>query len=53
MKHKFKVTNWVDETEVPEAAKDGSYIHGLFLQGAAWKKGTGFEEGHLTDMVPM
>lgn len=46
------VTNIKDPAEVPEAATSGAYVHGFFVQGAAWEAGRGTEQGNLQDMVP-
>lgn len=46
------VTNERDPTNIPEAASNGSFTHGFFLQGAAWELGRGGEQGQLADMVP-
>lgn len=31
------------------AATDGAYIHGLYLEGAAWELGGEGQEGYLID----
>lgn len=49
---KTDVTNVVDPKEITAAAENGCYIHGFFLQGAAWEKGRGNEQGNLMDMIP-
>lgn len=46
------VTNIKDPLEVPEAAPTGAYIHGFYVQGAAWEAGRGTEQGNLMDMIP-
>lgn len=46
------VTNWRSKEEVPGPAEDGKYIHGFFMQGAAWENGRGAEEGNLMEMIP-
>lgn len=33
------VTDMWDASEVKEYAKDGTYIHGLFIEGARWPRG--------------
>ena len=48
---KSDVTNVRDPKEIPEVAEDGAYVHGFFLEGAAWELGRGSEQGYLTDMV--
>jgi len=49
---KTDVTNERDPTNVAEAAANGSFVHGFFLQGACWELGRGAEQGQLADMVP-
>lgn len=49
---KTTVTNVVNHAEITEPAENGAYIHGFFLQGAAWEMGRGQEQGNLTEMVP-
>lgn len=39
-------------TEVPGPAENGSYIHGLFLEGAAWENGGQGQSGYLIDQHP-
>ena len=46
------VINFRDPADIPEAASNGAYIHGFFLQGAAWELGRGTEQGNLMDMIP-
>lgn len=46
------VINIRDPAEVTEPATNGAYIHGFFIQGAAWELGRGQEQGNLMDMVP-
>lgn len=48
---KSDVTNTRDPKEIAEVAEDGAYVHGFFLEGAAWELGRGSEQGYLTDMV--
>lgn len=59
-KHQFSLDDMVLKTdilnirnheEIAETAEDGAYIHGFFLEGAAWENGRGSEQGYLTDMV--
>lgn len=45
------ITNHRSPEEIAEAAEDGAYIHGFFLEGAAWELGRGTEQGYLADMV--
>jgi dynein heavy chain len=46
------VVNIRDPAEIQESATNGAYIHGFFLQGAAWELGRGQEQGNLMDMIP-
>lgn len=46
------VINIRDPAEVPGIAENGAYIHGFFMQGAAWEMGRGTEQGNLMDMIP-
>lgn len=45
------ITNHRTPEEIAEGAEDGAYIHGFFLEGAAWELGRGTEQGYLADMV--
>lgn len=38
--------------EINQAAPEGKYIHGLFLEGAAWEIGGEGQEGYLVDQKP-
>ena len=49
---KTDVSNERDPTNIAEPASNGSFIHGFYLQGAAWENGRGGEQGQLADMVP-
>lgn len=49
---KTDVINIRDPTEIAESAENGAYIHGFFMQGAAWELGRGSEQGNLMDMIP-
>ncbi len=49
---KTDVTNTVDFGEFTTHAENGSYIHGFFLEGAAWELGRAGEQGYLTDQQP-
>lgn len=49
---KTNVTNIRDPLEIQTSAENGCYIHGFFLQGAAWELGRGAEQGNLMDMIP-
>jgi dynein heavy chain, axonemal len=49
---KTDVVNFRDPADIPEAAANGAFIHGFFLQGAAWELGRGSEQGNLMDMIP-
>jgi dynein heavy chain, axonemal len=46
------VVNIRDPSEIAEPATNGAYIHGFFLQGAAWELGRGQDQGNLMDMIP-
>lgn len=48
---KTDVTNTKDPAEIAEAAENGAFIHGYFLEGAGWEMGRGAEQGNLTDMI--
>jgi len=43
------VTWFADYSQLKEDAKDGAYIHGLFLEGAAWENGGEGAEGYLIE----
>jgi len=34
------VTIFKDFTEIPSEAETGAYVHGLYLEGAAWEMGS-------------
>jgi len=38
---KTDVVNIRDPAEIHESATNGAYVHGFFLQGAAWELGRG------------
>lgn len=40
---KTDVSNIRDATQITTPAENGCYIHGFFLQGAAWELGRGAE----------
>lgn len=46
------VTLFKTPEEVPAAAENGSYIHGLWLEGAAWELGAPGQEGYLIEQRP-
>lgn len=48
---KTDVLNYKDPEEINEPAEIGAYIHGFFLEGAAWEMGRAGEQGYLTDQV--
>jgi len=44
------VTNFIDPEEIHNYPENGAYVHGFFLEGAAWELGRSpTEEGYLTD----
>ena len=49
---KTTVTNVTNKDELTEHAENGAYVHGFYLQGAAWELGRGSEQGNLVDMAP-
>lgn len=46
---KTVVGNTRDLDEITGYPEQGMYVHGYFLEGAAWEFGRGGEEGYLTD----
>jgi len=42
------VTSYDDPKELSNYAENGFYVHGLYLEGAAWEKGAQGNEGYLT-----
>jgi len=48
---KTDVTNTKDPADITEAAENGAYIHGFFLEGAGWEIGRGADQGNLCDMI--
>lgn len=46
------VTFMSDSKEVLTAAENGAYIHGLFLEGAAWENSGQGQDGYLIDQRP-
>lgn len=49
MTSQTNVTSIMDYSTLKEDPKDGSYIHGLFLEGAAWETGDEGSEGYLVE----
>lgn len=43
------VTQLKGPEEVANPAENGAYIHGLFLEGAAWELGGQGQDGYLID----
>jgi len=43
------VTVMKEFNEVTAYAENGFFVHGLFLEGAAWELGAAGNEGYLTD----
>ncbi|CAG9313552.1 unnamed protein product [Blepharisma stoltei] len=44
------VTNFLEPDEIHNYPENGAYVHGFFLEGAAWELGRSpTEEGYLTD----
>jgi len=48
---KTDILNIKDPANMQEAAEDGAFVHGFYLEGAGWDLGSGTEQGSLTDMV--
>jgi len=46
------VTNNPDQSDITTHSNSGSYIHGFYLEGAAWELGRPGEQGYLTDQQP-
>jgi len=49
MQTQTNVTWYNDYQQLKEDAKDGAYIHGLFLEGAGWENGGEGAEGYLIE----
>jgi len=47
MELQTNVTSFDDPKELQGYAENGFYVHGLFLEGAAWEKGAQGNEGYL------
>lgn len=43
------MTQYRNHEEVTVAAENGRYIHGMFLEGAAWELGTQGQQGYLIE----
>jgi len=48
MELQTNVTTFTRPEELPGIAENGYYIHGLYLEGAAWEIGAQGNEGYLT-----
>lgn len=46
------VTTMRGPEEVLKRAEVGAYIHGIYLEGAAWELGSMGQEGYLIDQKP-
>jgi len=42
------ITSFDDPKELVNYAENGFYVHGFYLEGAAWEKGAQGNEGYLT-----
>lgn len=51
MELKNDVTNFREPDELPGFAESGAYVHGFYLEGAAWEFGRSGEQGYLTDQL--
>jgi len=49
MTNRCKFSNTRDISEITGQPADGVYIHGLYMEGAAWEDGKGDDEGYITD----
>lgn len=49
MKTQTNVTQFKTAEEVKAYPENGMYIHGLFLEGAAWELGNPGQSGYLID----
>lgn len=46
------ISEIMDPEEITEECEEGAFIHGLFLEGAAWERGEKRGEGYLCDSTP-
>ncbi|CAD7974700.1 unnamed protein product [Amoebophrya sp. A25] len=50
MTNRSFVTNWHEVGDLPvEPIYGGTFLHGLFMEGASWEEGKGGDEGYITD----
>lgn len=46
------IKNSYGKEDFPKAPEVGAYVHGFFLEGAAWEVARGDEQGYLVEMQP-